>query len=109
MLLGIVIKRKEVRMSQQQNVVRMQRQVRKLQQAIGSLGPVMRGSVVVIGTRNKQPYFSLNKDKRTRLIYLGQKRVALARQYSQNYKRLLAIVEEMTILNMELLKRDADL
>jgi small-conductance mechanosensitive channel len=109
MLLGIVIKRKEVRMSQQQNVVRMQRQVRNLQQAIGSLGPVMRGSVVVIGTRNKQPYFSLNKDKRTRLIYLGQKRVALARQYSQNYKRLLAIVEEMTILNMELLKRDADL
>lgn len=96
-------------MSQQQNVVRMQRQVRKLQQAIGRLGPVMRGSVVVIGTRNKQPYFSLNKDKRTRLIYLGQKRVALARQYSQNYKRLLAIVEEMTILNMELLKRDADL
>jgi hypothetical protein len=109
MLFGIVLKRKEVRMSQQQNVVRMQRQVRKLQQAIGRLGPVMRGSVVVIGTRNKQPYFSLNKDKRTRLIYLGQKRVALARQYSQNYKRLLAIVEEMTILNMELLKRDADL
>jgi hypothetical protein len=69
----------------------------------------MRGSVVVIGTRNKQPYFSLNKDKRTRLIYLGQKRVALARQYSKNYKRLLAIVEEMTILNMELIKRDADL
>jgi len=87
----------------------MQRQVRKLQEELGRLGPVMRGSVVVIGTRNKQPYFSLNKDKRTRLIYLGQKRVALAREYSKNYKRLLAIVEEMTILNMELIKRDADL
>ena len=59
--------------SQQQKVLAMQRQVRKLQQAIASLGPLMRGSVVVIGTRNKQPYFSLNKDKRTRLIYLGQK------------------------------------
>ena len=55
----------------------MQRQVRKLQEELGQLGPVMRGSVVVIGTRNKQPYFSLNKDKRTRLIYLGQKRVAM--------------------------------
>ena len=95
--------------SQRQKVLAMQRQGRKLQQAIASLGPLMRGSVVVIGTRNKQPYFSLNKDKRTRLIYLGQKRVALAREYSQNYKRLLALVEEMTILNMELLKRDADL
>lgn len=90
-----------------QRVTTMQRRVRKLQQEIGSLGPVMRGSVVIIGTRNKQPYFSLNKDKRTRLIYLGQKRVARARQYSENYKRMLAIIEEMTVLNMELLKRDA--
>ncbi len=87
----------------------MQRRVRKLQEELGQLGPVMRGSVVVIGTRNKQPYFSLNKDKRTRLIYLGQKRVAGARAHSKNYKRLLAIVEEMTILNMELIKRDANL
>ena len=87
----------------------MQRRVRKLQEELGRLGPVMRGSVVVIGTRNKQPYFSLNKDKRTRLIYLGQKRIALAKKYSENYKRLLAIVEEMTILNMELIRRDADL
>jgi hypothetical protein len=91
------------------SVTAMERQVRKLQEELGQLGPIMRGSVVVIGTRNKQPYFSLNKDKRTRLIYLGQKRVALARQYSKNYKRMLAIVEEMTILNMELIKRDADL
>jgi len=87
----------------------MKRQIRKLQEELGQLGPVMRGSVVVIGTRNKQPYFSLNKDKRTRLIYLGQKRVTCAQAYSKNYKRLLAIVEEMTILNMELIKRDADL
>ena len=87
----------------------MQRRVRKLQEEMGRLGPVMRGSVVIIGTRNKQPYFSLNKDKRTRLIYLGQKRVASAQQYSKNYKRLLSIVEEMTILNMELIKRDAGL
>jgi hypothetical protein len=87
----------------------MQQRVGTLREELGRLGPVMRGSVVVIGTRNKQPYFSLNKDKRTRLIYLGRKRVAIARQYSKNYKRLLAIVEEMTILNMELIKRDADL
>jgi hypothetical protein len=91
------------------SVKAMQRQVRTLQEELGRLGPVMRGSVIVIGTRNKQPYFSLNKNKRTRLIYLGQKRVVLARQYSTNYKRLLAIVEEMTLLNMELIKRDADL
>lgn len=71
---------------------------------LAKVGPVMRGSVVIIGTRNKQPYFSLNKDKKTRLIYLGRKREAKAREYSENYRRLLAIVEEMTTLNMELLR-----
>jgi hypothetical protein len=74
---------------------------------MAQLGPVMRGTVVVTGTRNKQPYFSLNKDKRTRLIYLGRRREPTARKYSDNYKGLLAIVEEMTIINMELLKNDA--
>ena len=64
----------------------------------------MRGSVVKIGTRNKQYYFSLNKDKKTRLIYLGDKRVDRARQYSANYKKLVKIVEKMSILNMEILK-----
>ena len=89
------------------NLARMKRRVTTLRKQLGNLGPVMRGSVVVIGTRNKQPYFSLNKDKKTKLIYLGKKREERAKEYSANYKRLLEIVEEMTILNMELLKADA--
>ena len=108
MLYSIVYNRKENCMKQTEPAG-MKRQVKELQQAMRKLGPVMRGSVVVIGTRNKQPYFSLNKDKKTRLIYLGEKRVSRARQYSANYKRLIAIVEEMTILHMELLRRDVDL
>lgn len=74
---------------------------------MSTLGPLMRGSVVVIGTRNKQPYFSLNKDGKTRLIYLGKRREAKAREYSGNYRRLLEIVEEMTAINMALVKADA--
>ncbi len=89
------------------DLTKMKRRVRMLQKQLGNLGPVMRGSVVVIGTRNKQPYFSLNKDKKTKLIYLGKKRETRAKEYSANYKRFLEIVEEMTILNMELLKEDA--
>jgi len=84
---------------------KIKRRVKALQKELGRLGPVMRGSVVVIGTRNKQPYFSLNKDKKTRIIYLGKKRVDKALEYSDNYKRLQEIVEEMTHLNMVLLKR----
>ena len=80
------------------------RKIRALQKKMSKVGPVMRGTVVVIGTRNKQPYFSLNKDKRTRLIYLGRRKEGLAREYSENYRRLLNLIEEMTILNMEFLK-----
>jgi len=41
------------------------------------------------------------------LIYLGEEKENKARQYSQNYKKLLEIVEEMTIINMTLLKENA--
>ena len=88
-------------------LTKMKRRIKTLQNQMGKLGPVMRGSVVIIGTRNKQPYFSLNKNKKTRLIYLGKTREDKAREYSQSYKKLLAIVEEMTIINMTLLKENA--
>ena len=83
------------------------RRQKQLHQRLAELGPLMRGTVVRIGTRNKQFYFSVNKDKKTRLIYLGNQREPLARCMSENYKELLAIVEEMTALNMDLLKSDA--
>jgi hypothetical protein len=92
-------------MSKQQTNAK--RRVRTLLKQMGQLGPFMRGTVVVIGTRNKQPYFSLNKDKKTRLIYLGKNRELQARRMSAAYKKLLDIIEEMTILNMELLKNAA--
>jgi hypothetical protein len=88
-------------------LTKMKRRVKTLQNRLGNLGPVMRGSVVIIGTRNKQPYFSLNKNQKTRLIYLGKKREDKAREYSENYRKLLEIVEEMTMINMELLKENA--
>ena len=91
----------------QQQWAAVKRRVKELQKKMGSVGPLMRGSVVVIGTRNKQPYFSLNKDKKTWLIYLGKKREAQARRLSAAYKKLIGIVEKMTILNMKLLKNDA--
>ena len=90
-----------------QEIAKMKRRVNELQKKFADLGPVMRGSVVLIGKRNKQYYFSLNKDKKTHIIYLGKKRVDKAKQYSDNYKKLLEIIEEMTLLNMKLVKEDA--
>jgi len=92
---------------EKQELTKMKRRAKTLQKQLGQLGLVMRGSVVVIGTRTKQPYFSLNKNKKTHLIYLGKKREEKAREYSRNYKKLLEIVEEMTMINMILLKENA--
>lgn len=93
----------------QRERARKKRRLRTLQKQMAELGPVMRGSLVLIGTRNKQFYFSLNKEGKTKIIYLGNKRVERAKEYSDNYKKLLAIIEEMTMLNMELLKEDPNL
>lgn len=80
--------------------------VTKLTRELAGLGPVMRGSVVVIGVRNKkQAYFSVKLDGKTRLVYLGAEREKVARTYAENYQRLREIVDEMTLLHMELLKR----
>jgi len=87
-------------------IAKMKRRVKALQGRMAGLGPVMRGSVVKIGTRNKQFYFSLNKDKKTHLIYLGEKKLERAKTYSDNYKMLLEIIEEMTVLNMKLIKEE---
>jgi len=92
---------------EKRELAKMKRRVKTLQKRLAQLGPVMRGSVVVIGTRNKQSYFSLNTNKKTKLIYLGKKRQARAKEYSDNYRRLRAIVEEMTMINMILLKKNA--
>ncbi len=88
--------------------VAIKRRVGELRKELSRLGPLMRGSVVVIGTRNKQPYFSVNIQGKTHLAYLGRRREAKARQYAQNYRRLREIVEEMTRLNMRILKLDAE-
>jgi len=78
-----------------------------LERALAVIGPVMRGNIVTNGKRHPQPYFSLNKDGKTRLIYLGESRLAKAQQLSKNYRKLIEITEEMTVINMELLKNDA--
>lgn len=92
---------------EKRELAKIKRRVKTLQKRMTQLGPVMRGSVVVIGTRNKQSYFSLNTNKKTKLIYLGKKRQTRAKEYSDNYRKLRAIVEEMTMINMTLLKENA--
>lgn len=75
-----------------------------IQAEIGNLGPAMRGSVMRMGRRHKQPYFSASIKGRTRLIYLGEERAETARRYVANYRRLAELIDEATLLHMRLLK-----
>ena len=86
-----------------QSVLRL----RELHQQLAQLGPIMRGSVVRLGPY-KRPIFSAKKNQKTQLVYLGEDREQSAKACSDNYRKLLDIVEEMTILNMDLLKQHQD-
>ena len=83
---------------------KIEKEIDELMEEIRALGPMMRGSVTIMGTKNKQPYFSVGVQGKTRINYLGEKRALLAKTYLENYKRMLAIIEKMTVLNMEFLK-----
>jgi len=52
----------------------------------------------------QQPYFSVSIKGKTRLIYLGEHRAKAVPQYVANYRRLAELVDEMTLLQMELLR-----
>jgi hypothetical protein len=86
---------------------KIEKKITALQNEMRELGPVMRGSVTQMGKRHKQPYFSVGIRKKTKVIYLGNKRAVKARAYVANYRQLLQIAEDMTILNMELLKMES--
>lgn len=75
-----------------------------IQHAIRRLGPFMRGSVTLMGSRHHQPYFSVSMSGKTQVVYLGNRRAAVARRYVANYRRLLALIDEMTLLQMRQFK-----
>lgn len=101
-------------------IEKLKRRRKTLEKRMGALGPLMRGSVVELamrcgnpncrcarGEKHKKYHYSMSKKGKTKMIYLGKAREPIARQYSGNYKTLLEIVEEMTMINMELLKDGA--
>ena len=98
---------------------RIKNRKRALEKRLGSLTPLMRGSVVELSTtcgqancrcaqghKHKKVYFSMSANGKTKLIYLGKERAAIAKKYTANYKALADLVDELTIINMDLLRPD---
>ena len=88
-----------------QKLKKMKVRLKHLQKELRNIGPIMRGSVVYIGSVYKKYYFSVSMCKKTQIIYLGRQRAKYAKEYADNYKKLLDIIEEMTIIYMKLMKK----
>jgi hypothetical protein len=102
---------------EKKRISEIQRTIRRLHQKLSTLGPLMRGTVVLLGStcgnprckcargeKHPQYYFSVNIDRKTKIMYLRKEMRIEAEEYVKNYKLLWDIVEEMTLLNFELLK-----
>ena len=101
---------------------KLSQRIADLQKQMTKLGSVMRGSVVKLankcgnpncrcaqGQKHQQFYFSVSKKGKTKLIFLGKSKVQKARKYTENYKKIVAIIEEMTDINMQLLKNEPNI
>jgi len=102
-------------------IQQLKRRKQTLEQRLGSLTPLMRGTVVELATtcghatcrcaqggeKHKKLYFSVSAKGKTKLIYLGKERGALAKRYVDNYKALAELIDEMTRINMDLLRQNA--
>lgn len=83
----------------------LKNKLKDLQRKLCKIGPIMRGSVTIMGSKNKQPYFSTSIKRKTKIIYLGNKRAEIANKYVKNYRTVMKIIDEMTEVNMEILKK----
>ena len=83
----------------------LQKRLKTIQKQMGELFPMMRGSVVNIGMKNKQPKYSLSMEGKTRLMYLGNKKQGIAKKLIANYRKQMKLIDEMTLINMEIIRR----
>lgn len=86
-------------------ILELKQKLKELQKKLKKVGPIMRGSITIMGDKNKQPYFSMSKKGKTKVIYLGDKRAKIAVRYVENYRYVLGIIDEMTEINMEIFKK----
>ena len=89
----------------QEEIIELKNELKKLEKEYKKTWPIMRGSVTYMGTKNKQPYFSLSLKGQTKTIYLGDKRAKVVRKYVENYKKSTELVNKMTLIQMEIFKK----
>lgn len=86
----------------------LQKRLQRLRLKVDTLFPLMRGAVVSIGMKNKRPTYSLNMNGKTKIVSLGGEKELVAKKWIANYRKLQELVDEMTLINIELIRRMED-
>lgn len=95
----------------------LERTRKALMRKLASSDAFVRGSVVLMKRRCTYPrcrkcasgqchptwVLTLSRQGRTHTLYLGTRRLAQAQRMAENYRRLLALVEEIADVNLALL------
>ena len=102
-------------------LILMETKRKQLEDELQNIGPLLRGSVVELsrpctyprcrkcqeGTRHPSIYHSITKNSKTRLTYIPKAVQAEAIEWNQNWKESLRIVDELTKVNLDILKSKA--
>ena len=83
----------------------LRKRLLKLESKIPEHFPLLKGSITIIGGENKQPRFSVNKKGKTYSTYLGKHKEKIARQYLHNYHKLMDIINDISEINLEIIRR----
>jgi len=90
----------------------------RLRSKLNRLGPLIKGSISELkmacgksecrchkgGPKHPATYLSLYQQGKKRLVYLSKKEQKDARQWLANYKEVEAIIRELTLCNIQILK-----
>jgi hypothetical protein len=91
--------------SSEKSTKQLKDELQVLQKQTSDCFPLMRGSVVYTGMKDKAAKYSLRMNNKTKFMYLGKSKEHIAKEYITNYKKFLDIVEKMTLINMEIIRR----
>jgi len=99
-------------------IKKLEKRQKLLLKKIHSIDVFCRGSVVKLkqscsrknckkclsGEKHPQFYHSISKNSKTKLTFLGKKKLDLAKDWTENYKKLKEYIEELSDINIQLLR-----
>ena len=83
----------------------LMKKLEKLELQVHQCFPLIKGCITIVGGNNKTPKFSYKKKGKSYSMYLGINKEPMARKYLDNNTKLTEIINQMTDINIEVLRR----